>query len=459
MAWPSFCDSTAIMTKDMKGITLKTIALSAWILLSVQPAFSQGQNSIYSDNKSDSVKCGMQLSSFREFFKYDIYEYALGPWQYLFNECPSYSEKMYVDGITMYRALLTESPEGPLREGKIDTLMLIYDRRMEYFGGEGNVLGRKGRELLTYRSNDMDQVQNAYGMLKKSIDLEGTKSRDVTILSFVSAGIGLNKAERIDNNQIIEDYLTVTRIMDKLEQRSSRWKRTRETVDELMLKEDMLSCKALDSYYAPKYEENKDDLSFLEELIGLYALSVCERSETYVAALEHLYSIAPGPESAHNLAQLFNSRSDYPRAIDYLKLAVLGDKLDKETRAEWNFELAEISLRNQNPCETITYALEALANNSDYGKAYMILGDAIVASSAELEGDFEQRAAYWAASDMFSKASTLDPSLADEARQKLSNSRSQFPNKEEVFFRDLKDGDSYQVKGCINKYTTVRSGK
>ena len=29
----------------------------------------------------------------------------------------------------------------------------------------------------------------------------------------------------------------------------------------------------------------------------------------------------------------------------------------------------------------------------------------------------------------------------------------------ETFFRDLKDGDSYQVKGCINEYTTVRSRK
>ena len=287
------------------------------MFLSVQPALSQGMYSVNNDSNSDSVKCGMQLSSFREFFKYEIYEFAIGPWQYLFNDCPSYSEKMYVDGITMYRSILEETPEGPVREGLIDTLMLIYDRRMEYFGGEGNVLGRKGRELLTYRSDDMDQVQNAYGMLKKSIDLEGTNSRDVTILSFVSAGIGLNKAERIDNNQIIEDYLTVTRIMDKLEQRSSRWKRTSETVDELMLKEDMLSCKALDNYYSPKYEENKEDITFLEELIALYAISVCERSDTYVAASEHLYSIAPGPESAHNLARLFISRSNYPKAIDY----------------------------------------------------------------------------------------------------------------------------------------------
>ena len=140
-------------------------------------------------------------------------------------------------------------------------------------------------------------------------------------------------------------------------------------------------------------------------------------------------------------------------------MAIQGDNLDRDTKAEWNFELAVVSLGNQEPCEAIAYAREALANKSDYGKAYMILGDAILASSTGLEGDFEQRAAYWAASDMFSKAASLDASLAEEAREKLSDSKVHFPDKEEVFFRDLKDGDSYQVKGCINEYTTVRSRK
>ena len=251
----------------------------------------------------------------------------------------------------------------------------------------------------------------------------------------------------------------VIRILDQLEGKSSRWKRARNTIDELMLKEDMLSCDALDNYYAPKYEENKDDLAFLEELIALYSTSICEGTDTYVAASEHLYSIAPGPESAHNLALMFISRSDYPKAIEYLKMAVLGENIDKETLAEWYYELAVLSMGIHDPCEAIAYAREALANNSDHGKAYMILGDAILAASTKLEGDFEQRAAYWVATDMFSRASSKDPSLADEVREKINNSKGQYPNNEEVFFRDLRDGDLYQVEGCINEPTTVRSRK
>jgi hypothetical protein len=447
------------MIKDMKGLTLKQYMLSALILLNVLAVHSQNGNGSMYDSPEDSITCGQHLSAYRDFFKYELYEYALLTWSQAFNDCPASSERMYIDGVTMYRSFIKNAPDGPVREGLIDTLMLIYDRRIENFEGEGNVIGRKGKDLLTFSGGDIKKVENAYAMLKKSIELEGNKSRDVVMLSFVSAGIGLNKAEVIDDSQIIEDYMMVVRILDKLEGRSSRWKRTRETIDEIMLKEDMLSCEALDTYYAPKYEEKKDDKAFLEELVALYAISVCERSDTYVTASENLYSIAPGPESAHNLAVLFITRNDLPKAINYLKMAVLGESLENETRAEWNYELAVVSFDLQDHCEAIAYAREAIVNKSDLGKAYMILGDAVIASRSELKGDFEQRAAYWVASDMFSKASTLNPSLADEARQKLSDSRAQYPNKEEVFFRDFKDGDSYQVGGCINEYTTVRAGK
>ena len=59
----------------------------------------------------------------------------------------------------------------------------------------------------------------------------------------------------------------------------------------------------------------------------------------------------------------------------------------------------------------------------------------------------------------YAKAKSVDPSVTADANKKLNDYKNQYPNHEEVFFRDMKDGDSYQVKGCINEYTTVRSRK
>jgi tetratricopeptide (TPR) repeat protein len=423
------------------------------------PAVSQNGNGSNYASDEDSIKCGQYLSAYRGFFSLKLYDDAYETWWYTFDNCPASSQRMYLDGVTMYRFYIEEAPEGPVREGLIDTLMLIYDQRIEYFGDEGNVLGRKGKDLLSYRSDDMNEVQNAYEMLKKSVQIEGKKTKDATMLLLMTSGIALKNEGRIDDNQVIEDYFNLVMILDQLEGKSSRWAKARASIDQMMLSENILSCEALDGYFEPQFEPNKDDKTFLEKVITFYSSTACERTDMYVAAAENLYRIDPGPESAHNLAILFITRNDFEKATSYLKEAVLGESTNPETRAEWYYELAVVSNAQEDYCEAIGYAREAIKLKGDYGKPYVALGDAFIASRDNLGDDFHQRTAFWAATDMYKKAISTDPSLAGETNKKLNIYVRQYPNSEEVFFRDMKDGDSYKVEGCIKANTTVRSRK
>ena len=152
------------------------LTLSALLIVFLQPGFSQNSISANEFNP-DGNDQGKMLSIYREFFKKDQYDMAQESWLTVFNDYPDASQKVYVDGVTMYRYFIKEAPEGQAREDKIDTLMLIYDQRMTYFGGEGNILGRKGSDILRYRSSDEEQVQAAYGMLKKRSQMLAAESR------------------------------------------------------------------------------------------------------------------------------------------------------------------------------------------------------------------------------------------------------------------------------------------
>lgn len=437
--------------------SFKALMLSGLMFLFLVPVFSlDGKGSNHGSGK-DSINYLRTLSFYREFFKIELYEHAIGPWRDLFYYYPESSEKLYLDGASMYRSFIEASPEGPERDSYIDTLMLIYDQRMEYFGGAGNVLGRKGSDLFSYGRNNVPQVQEAYLILKRSIEIEGKDSRALVMLNFLSAGATLHRNGKLDADQVIEDYLTLAGILDQLEAGSSRPVKTRESIDRIMLTEDLLTCEALTRYFTPQFELKKQDKTFLERIASLYAASGCLHSEIYLSAAENLYKMAPGPEAAHKLAMLCISRGDYSKAIQYLQMAVFGEHIENETRAEWFYKLAIVSSANGEYCEAIAYAREALAIKKDLGKAYMALGDAIVASRSSLEDDFDQSAAFWAASDKYERAAGADPSLAAEAKQKLEASKGQYPDKEDLFFRDMKEGDPFRVKGCINDNTTVRS--
>ena len=446
----------------MKTRALKSILTAVFSLLFILPVIPQKgieDGSKYGKGQ-DSINCIKNLSLYKEFFKHNNYRDAIGPWRKVFGECPASSEKMYVEGVTMYRNFIESSPSPERTEELIDTIMLIYDRRMEYFPKRnGSILGRKGIDRLRYRRTDMDAMEEGYGYLKESINMEKNKSRDAVMVTFVNASITLNKAGRNDDNQVIEDYFMVTTIIDKLLGKSSRWEKAKLNIDDLMLKSGLLTCDALNSYFEPQFEASKTDQQFLEKLINFYSSSGCDRSDLYVAASEQMYVIEPGPKSAHQLAVLFIAKSDFNKAAVYLKEAVRGGDIDDDTKADWYYELALVTRYNKDYCEAIQHARKAVSLNGSHGKAYLVMGDAIIDSRDNLGDDFEQRTAFWVAADKYAKAKSVDPSVAAEATKKLNDYYTQYPNHEEVFFRDMKDGDSYQVKGCIDEYTTVRSRK
>ncbi len=408
----------------MKTKALRSIILAAISLLFVLPSFSQKgieDGSKYGKGQ-DSINCIKNLSLYKEFFKHNNYRDAINPWRRVFGECPASSEKMYVEGVTMYKNFIESSSSPERTEQMVDTLMLIYDRRIEYYPtNKGNILGRKGIDLLRYRRTDIESVEVAYGILKESIDIEQGKSRDAVLVTYVNAAITLNKADKLNDNQVIEDYFQVTTIIDKLLAKSSRWGKAKQNVDDLMLNSGLLTCDALNSYFEPQFEANKEDQAFLEKLINFYTQTGCDRTDLYVAASEQMYVIEPGPKSAHQLARLFMIRSDYPKAAEYLKEAVQGTDIDPETKAEWYFELAIVTRAEENYCEAIKYGREAIALKSNYGQAYLLIGDCYIFSRESLGDDFQQRAAYWAAADKYAKAKAVDPSVSAEATKKLDD--------------------------------------
>lgn len=428
------------------------------VLIGLQkPGISQQSVTADEFNPDNTAGHGKLISTYREFFKWKEYGNAMESWWTLFNEYPDVSERLYVDGVTMYRHFIEAIPDGQSNRGKVDTLMMIYDRRMQYFGGEGNILGRKGSDMLRYRSSEKDQVEAAYAMLKTSLEMEGTSSREPVVRNFITAGLMLQQQEVIDKIQLMEDYFMVTGLLDDLEGSSSRWKRTRTAVDEMILKADILSCVGLDLYFGTRFDQDSENRELLDRMITYYTSAQCKQSDLYAAAAEKLFELDPGPESAHNLAILFIGKEDLEKAARYLNLAVVDENLEDGTRAEWFYELSIVKLAQGDYCGAISFARQAIAFNNDHGKAYLALGDAFITARKELGEDIQQRCAYWAAADMYQKARSVDPGLAEEANEKLSLCSSQYPLKEDLFFHELHNGDSYLVAGCIQQNTTVRS--
>ena len=100
------------------------------------------------------------------------------------------------------------------------------------------------------------------------------------------------------------------------------------------------------------------------------------------------------------------------------------------------------------------YSKKALQYDSGYAPALYLIGT-VYAAAAQYDS-VDAKAPLWVAVDYFNRAASGDGPAASAARQAAGRYRAYFPSREDLFFLDIQEGQSYKVGGWINETTTVR---
>ena len=122
---------------------------------------------------NDSIACIMNISLYKEFYKQwkaskyknESIKDAIKPWRYVFLYCPASLQSLYLDGIKIMNWRIQNEKDKAVKDKLIDTLMMVYDKRIKYFNKEGYVLGRKGVEMYKYHPEKYEEI---YEILKRS---------------------------------------------------------------------------------------------------------------------------------------------------------------------------------------------------------------------------------------------------------------------------------------------------
>ncbi|MFW5821218.1 MAG: tetratricopeptide repeat protein [Bacteroidota bacterium] len=417
-------------------------------------AFSQGGTDVPEE-------CLKNYSLYYEFYKHKNYQDALEPWRNLYRVCPEWKESTFAYGVNIYRYLLEKEQDPAKKTAYADTMMQIYDERIEYFPkSKGDVLGRKGIDLLRYRRNDgPEYIKEGYETLKESVEIEEKESSPVVLTTMISAGISLFMNGMLDGEDLINSYVTSTNILDsQLAKRpTARTKKAKEAIDANIKDSKVMTCEAVANIYGPKFEDNKNDLEFLKFVSGfLNDAGDCEMDPFYAKVNEQLYSIEPSAEAAYSLGRLFLKKNDYQKSKEYF-LEAIELQEDDEKKASYLYALAGLEQQYlKNPVNAVNYASQASELDPDWGDPLILMGIAYITGNSSLGDEFERRTAYWVAVDMFQKAKRVDPSVADRANSLIREYSEYFPTKEDLFFHSIAEGDRYTVGGWINRTTNAR---
>ena len=442
------------MKKFILMISVAVMALASSSALSAQGKFGP-----------DSAECIKYLSYYTEYYKQKNYDSAIPNWRQAYKLCPPSSRyTMLSNGTTLVKRLIQQNSKNPIyREALIDTLMTIYDQRVEFWPKYAtSSLNNKALDIYNFMKKEPVKMYNG---LTEVISINKEETTPNVFLFQVNTAIDLYKDGLMDAEAVISAYETATQYLAAAQPKNDTEKATIEKtvgdIENLFISSQVASCDNLIALFTPRYEADPQNLDLAKNIVKMMLVTEgCTDNDLFLSAVTTMYDLEPSHNSAYNLYKLYSSRGNFDNAVKYMEEAIASEGSDAETDAGYNFELAAFCYKNGKNAKAIECANKAVELSDTFdGKAYMLMGTlwgGLVCPGNEIE----TRAKYWVAVDYMNKAKNADPALAEEANNHIKQYSAYYPQTAEAFMYDVTDGQAYTVSCAgLRATTTVRTQK
>ncbi|MFI3330773.1 MAG: enzyme of heme biosynthesis [Rikenellaceae bacterium] len=408
--------------------------------------------------RQDNVK---NYNLFKDAYTTKDYDKAMEYLPNLFVKVPTAFMNLYIFAANIYRTKIAQSTTLAEKNAYIDSLMMVYDRRVQSFGnhatqGSSVILANKAKDYLANRPMDRDNITKYF---QEAIVAQGDNVDFGLVNIYFKELTEDYKSDNIEAPFLMEEYEQLATLFDNAPDKAAIAD-ARSTFDALLIASGAASCENLENLFKANIAAAPEDSAILSKAIAFLNRAKCS-GPFLIEVMEKLYALAPDSELAMTLANMFGDLKNNEKSLKYLNLATSGEN-DPVKKSNLSVQIAARELTAQNPQKAVKFAKEALAANPENGYAYIIMAQAYAIGSGSCEG-FDSQTVYWLISDILTKAKNLlaadDPQQA-MISESLINYALSFPSKEECFFRGLTTGQSFNVKcGWVTGKTTVREGR
>lgn len=422
----------------------------------------------------DSIECLNNISLYSENLKTKNYADAYTYWKKVFADAPVSRHSLYTDGVTILKNLIAGTKVLDERKAYADTMMLVYDQQLQYLDKlnllrktpwtEYYVKGEKAHNYLTYYPR-MDN-NKAYDMLAEVIEEAGDKNQYYIIGDYMKVSLAKFKADETHREQFVQDYLAsaehIAAIAEKVQNMSNpnpklieAVAKIKENVDGYFINSGAAECDQLEAIYAPKVEENKENLEYLRKVVAVMGMLDCTESETYYNASEYAHHIAPTAATAAGCAYRYLKRGDMTKSLEYFDQAIELDTV-ATSKAEYCYKAAVVLNSDRQLSKAKSYVTKAISLNGNKGTYYILLANIYAAAPQWNDEPLLDKCKYFVVLDRLNQAKRVDASVAEEANKMIAAYSTHTPAVQDLFMIGKKEGDKIHVGGLINETTTIR---
>ncbi|NNC96104.1 MAG: hypothetical protein HKN92_11125 [Chitinophagales bacterium] len=406
---------------------------------------------------ADSAETVKQYSLYREFYKQDNYKDALKHWRYVFFNAPNFKETTHQNGAVLYQNLIKDKPKAE-REPYIDTLMAVYDVRLQYYGEKGDVIARKAFDYYRFRSSEIETIHTLF---TKAYEKSGESYSYGFMSPHIKVAVMAHKKGVITEDNVLDLYSQFSDLADASIAKGKyvdKYEAAMADVMDFLFKEDYFQCDKLVPIAKRKFEANPKDENNLKKIYAQLKNAKCTSDPVFISVASELNKISPTSSVSRFLAQKTMSDGNVDGAVAlYNQAASLED--DASQKAGDYLNIAKLYRQVNQFSNARKYARMATDIRPGWGEPYILIGK-LYASSGSLCGPgtgWDSQVVTWAAIDMFQKAKSVDQASADEAQSLINKYWQYMPSSGDIFMRNLQTGSSYTVGCWIGESTTIRA--
>ncbi len=374
----------------------------------------------------------------------------------------------YADGRKILKDKFGKATDEAEKQKLVDRILKLYDEQVTCYGKNGQeayLLGRKAYDVFYYYQKYVTAPDDILqGMLEKTVKLAGNDIEDIILVPYATVVVNQFAAEKMDKAGARAAYDQLNAIADhniaNNAATAERFKQAKESMNGVFIRieRNIFDCAYFVNKLEPTYRQDADNIQVIENTIRELKRQGCESSEPLLAELEGKYAAWAQKENATRVAT-FEANNPasiakklYDQGDNAGAIAKYQEAADAETNPEkkagYMFSIASIQGRKlKKYSKARSTALAAAKMRPNWGRPYMLIGDLYASSARSCGSDWNQRLAVLAAIAKYSHARSIDPSVADEAGNKIGKYAASKPEKKDGFMQGIKAGDTAKV-GC-----------
>lgn len=389
-----------------------------------------------------------------DYVKNGQFDKAVAPLNWLLTNAPNLNKSIYINGEKIFDNLATAEKDAAKKKVYIDSLMLIFNMRMQYCNDESTVLNRKAFAEYKYYKDDKAMLKATLDSYDKVFKVNGANVFDnmpVAYMDIVRRNLLYLKNLSVDD--ILSRYDKIMGVLDekiKTGRNVQAHQAAKETVENILIQIVEIDCEFVKTNWEPKFKQNKKDIVLAKKIFRFMLDGKCTDDPLWMQVAEVIGENEPDYGLYKVLGLKSYANNEFARAEGFFRKAL--DLTESPSdKADMYLNLGDIEAKKGNKVaarDNFRKALNADPNKTDAWDKIGFLYYNSFDDCAEKQNMAKDRAVYLAAYEMFQRAGNT---------RMMNASKEQFPSKDDIFLVNIERGSELKVNCWINETVKVQT--